>query len=63
VEERGDYHVIMAVRDVAKAERVAAEQGFAKDSYSIMVGTPNVTRYVIQCVSNPCFFGIGIYLL
>ncbi|KAK1868329.1 hypothetical protein I4F81_010818 [Pyropia yezoensis] len=33
---RGDTHVVMAVRDPAKAARVAAEFGFADGTYSIL---------------------------
>ena len=34
--DRGDYHVIMAVRNVAKAEEAAKELGFDKDKYTVM---------------------------
>ena len=34
--DRGDYHVVMAVRDVAKGEAKAKELGFPADSYTVM---------------------------
>ena len=34
--DRGDYHVVMAVRNVAKAEEAARELGFPADAYTIM---------------------------
>ena len=34
--DRGDYHVIMACRDVTKAEKAAADLGFDKGSYTVM---------------------------
>ena len=34
--DRGDYHVVMAVRNVAKAEKAAKELGFPTGSYSVM---------------------------
>ena len=34
--DRGDYHVVMAVRNTAKAEQAAQELGFPKDSYTVM---------------------------
>ena len=35
VDQSGDWHVIMGVRNPDKAEAVAEEYGFPKDSYSI----------------------------
>ena len=35
--DRGDYHVVMAVRDVAKAEAAAREFGFPADSYLSLI--------------------------
>ena len=34
--DRGDYHVVMAVRNVAKAEEAARDLGFPADAYTIM---------------------------
>ena len=34
--DRGDYHVVMAVRDVAKGEAEAKKLGFPADSYTVM---------------------------
>ena len=34
--DRGDYHVVMAVRNVAKGEEAAKKMGFPADSYTVM---------------------------
>eukprot|EP00608_Synchroma_pusillum_P006975 CAMPEP_0198430634 /NCGR_PEP_ID=MMETSP1452-20131203/14643_1 /TAXON_ID=1181717 /ORGANISM="Synchroma pusillum, Strain CCMP3072" /LENGTH=363 /DNA_ID=CAMNT_0044151075 /DNA_START=25 /DNA_END=1116 /DNA_ORIENTATION=- len=50
--DRGDHFVVMACRDVEKAERVAAEEGFDKNSYAVMKCDLNSLDNVRQFVRD-----------